>query len=292
MKDHKNFANLRAMKTGQHEQLPSYRTLLRRIMAERQEKNPKFSLRAFAKFIGVEPSFLSLVLNGKRDFADHTFHQIVEKLNLSEKESSELLLLARIEKSKTASQRSHLINDLRILRPDLSSMRDLSVEQFKLISDWYHLPILILAELNDFPWSAKNISRTLGVPENEIHLALERLLALELIEVTAPNPRPKVVRDYLQVNSPEHNQALKRYHEEMLKKAIHSIQNDHPSTRVTTTANLALDEKQFQEVKELLEATQAKLLQICQKRKPKKEIYHISLNCFQLTQNHEKGKKA
>jgi len=40
--------------------------LLRQKLTRRLHLNPRYSLRAFAKHLGVSPAYVSLVMNGKR----------------------------------------------------------------------------------------------------------------------------------------------------------------------------------------------------------------------------------
>ena len=273
--------------TKQASHTKSYRTLLREILAEKQSKNPHFSMRAFAKVLGIQPSFLSLVLNGKRDISDETVGMIAEKLELNSVQSRELSILVRLEKVKNTNQRQQLLQDLKILRPELAHTRDLSVDQFKTISEWYHLPLQVLIELEDFEWSEENAAKSLGITVHEAHLALERLAALELIEWTA-GARPTAIGGSRMVKAPEHNQALKNYHETMMKKNIVALHEQDPDLRLTASLNVALNAEQLAQARSILVAAQKKILKLCQAKSPEKEVYHVGLNLFQLTQNNPK----
>jgi uncharacterized protein (TIGR02147 family) len=260
----------------------SYRTFLREILVEKQKKNPRFSLRAFAQQLGIQPSFLSLVLNGKRDFSEETVGLIAEKLSLEPNQAREFSLLVRLEKVKNTNQRDQLLQDLKVLRPDLAQIRDLNIDQFKTIADWYHLPLQILIDLEGFAWSDENAAQALGISVHEVKLALERLSALELIEWN-PGTRPRAVGGSRMVHAPEHNQALKIYHETMLKKNIEALYEQDPDQRLTATLSVALNEEQLQEARAILLSAQKKILKLCQTRSAKKEIYHVGLNLFQIT---------
>ena len=58
--------------------------LLKQELSSRQAKNPQYSLRAFARFLNVDPSYLSKVLHGSRCFSDKTCQEILAKLRASE----------------------------------------------------------------------------------------------------------------------------------------------------------------------------------------------------------------
>ena len=62
----------------------SYRSVLRDALIEKQRKNPQLSLRSFAKAVGIQSSFLSMVLNGKRELSEETAAKLAEKLGFTE----------------------------------------------------------------------------------------------------------------------------------------------------------------------------------------------------------------
>ncbi len=272
--------------------IKSYRLILREILVEKQKKNPKFSLRSFAKLLGIQASFLSLILSGKRDVSEEMLGQIVEKLNLDATTGRELGILLRLEKIKNPTQRAQALEDLKQLRPDLSDVRDLSGDQFKVISEWYHLPIQILIDLPDFTWTDEAAAKAIGISVHEVKLALERLSSLEMID-WMPGQTPKAVSRPVMIQSPEHNQALKIYHEAMMIKNIEALYSQAPDVRLTGTLDVALSVGQLESARAILMDAQKKILKICQTSASKKEIYHVSVNLFQLsTLNPNKPKNS
>jgi len=68
--------------------------LLRRFLQaeflHRCRKNAKYSLRAFARFLEVDPSLLSKIFRQERAISEKLFKQFAEKLKLSPEQISEL----------------------------------------------------------------------------------------------------------------------------------------------------------------------------------------------------------
>jgi len=262
----------------------NYRSYIRDVLIEKQKKNPKFSLRSFAKMLGVQSSFLSMVLNGKRDLSEETASLISEKLNLNSLDSKKLILLLRLEKTVHSKQRSQILEDLEVLDPSLKGKRDLAVDQFRAISEWYHLPLQLLVVLPGFEWSEEAAAKELGITVYEVREALERLSALELIE-WIPGEKPKKAEGRLMVSSPFKNEALKKYHTQMLEKNITALTEQEPAERFTGTMNLAFDENGLQEAHVVLKEAMEKLAKIADKKARSKKIYHANLNIFRITQN-------
>lgn len=64
----------------------NYRTFLTDELSHRKTRNPRYSLRAFARDLKVDPSFLSRLLSGKADPSVNLSVKIVQRLNLSDVE--------------------------------------------------------------------------------------------------------------------------------------------------------------------------------------------------------------
>src|SRR5689334_15303008 len=64
-----------------------FRSTLRNELAERCRRNPRYSLRAFARDLGIEPARLSDVLNEKKGFSKTLALRLASRLGFSEKET-------------------------------------------------------------------------------------------------------------------------------------------------------------------------------------------------------------
>lgn len=53
---------------------------LREELVRRQQRNPRYSLRAFARATGVSPATMSQVLSGKRSLTLRTARNIIQRL--------------------------------------------------------------------------------------------------------------------------------------------------------------------------------------------------------------------
>src|SRR4051812_2340511 len=100
---------------------------LKSELSKRCERNPRYSLRAFARSLGVSHTVLSLVLAGKRPLARKSALRISERLELDPTQKATFLQFGDPGPRFQAQQ--------------------LSLDQFALIADWYHYAILSLLEL-------------------------------------------------------------------------------------------------------------------------------------------------
>jgi transcriptional regulator with XRE-family HTH domain len=58
------------------------RLYLKAEFRRRHKRNPSYSLRAFAQYLEISPSFLSQVLSGKRSMGVLTLSKVSKRLNL------------------------------------------------------------------------------------------------------------------------------------------------------------------------------------------------------------------
>lgn len=143
-------------------------SLLREEFDEKRSKNPLFSLRAYAKQLGISPSTLSRILGGKRGISKRAARQIIEHM--------------KVEKPLTAAK----LTDTMI--PESTSERaftELDVDQIAVLAEWYHFAILSLAETQHFQSDSHWIAVRLGITNREAKDALDRLLRLKMLRKTA-----------------------------------------------------------------------------------------------------------
>src|SRR6476620_5405421 len=79
---------------------PFYVNLLCEKLTQRKQRNPRYSLRAFAYFLGLDPSALSRILAGKQDLSLRAAKNIIQTLQLTgeEKNKSQISFTELMEK--------------------------------------------------------------------------------------------------------------------------------------------------------------------------------------------------
>ncbi|MDD4973478.1 MAG: helix-turn-helix domain-containing protein [Bacteriovorax sp.] len=105
-----------------------YINKIKEDLSHKQRTNPQYSLRAYAKHLGVHSSTLSQILNGKRSLPLKNATAVVSKLNLGPKERT--LFLESLYHIKTN------LDDIKINQNDDRFMLDESYA--KVIAEWEH----------------------------------------------------------------------------------------------------------------------------------------------------------
>ncbi|MGE5085032.1 MAG: DUF4423 domain-containing protein [Bacillota bacterium] len=82
-----------------------FRQFLEDELARRSQNYPRYSLRAFARHLDVDSSFLSKILNGKRTVTMRTIRMFGERLNLPVEQLQVFAEVSREKKMKRKLER-------------------------------------------------------------------------------------------------------------------------------------------------------------------------------------------
>ena len=119
---------------------PYYAQKLADAFDIKRKMNPKYSLRAYARFLGMHPSSLSHILKSQRKPTISQVQTITKRLELTAKE--QFLFYGSLDYS---------INGNTLHQPDIHSDKLLEEENYlKVVSDWRYTAILVLIESRPF----------------------------------------------------------------------------------------------------------------------------------------------
>jgi uncharacterized protein (TIGR02147 family) len=201
-----------------------YRELLKRELENRLRRNSGYSLRAYARDLGLQPARLSSILSGKKGLSRTSASAIAQRLGLSERETT--LFVAEVESRHSRSKSAKRLASTRLKEIiEKHPARSLSLDAFQLISDWHHLAIVELLKWNDAVHEAKWIAKRLGISPIQAKEALARLLRLGLIRAVkeAKGTRYEPVLETVLSPDGTPSDAVKKFHEQILRKAIDAL---------------------------------------------------------------------
>jgi uncharacterized protein (TIGR02147 family) len=244
-----------------------YHTLLQDTFAERRQKNPSYSLRAFARDLSVSPTALSQVLSYQRDLSPKNLARVADRLALSPEKANSLKRSARFKPT--------LRTERRILEEDV----------FHLMSDWYYFGILSLARTpkckNDPHW----IANRFAISVVEARVALERLERLRLIKRNGRN----VERTSVPLTTTEDipsaaGRKLQRQHLSLAQDALDEVPI---SEREIVSMTMAIDRKKIKPAKAMILEFRDELCDFLESG-TKENVYVLGIQLFPV----EKFKKG
>jgi uncharacterized protein (TIGR02147 family) len=147
----------------------SFRLFLQSELARRCTRNSQYSLRAFALHLDVDHSTLSQWLRGRRPMTLRTIEALGQALRLPASTIEQYVDNARREPEDIAPRNAGVLTG----------------DTLAAISDWYHFAILELTHLAEFQPDSRWIARVLDISVDEVNVALQRLIRLDLLDMAA-----------------------------------------------------------------------------------------------------------
>ena len=257
----------------------NYRTILREELEARCERNPRYSLRSFARDLGVGPARLSDVLNGRYGLSREAALLMGTRLGWSDSESSQFCDL--VESEHARARKSRTIAKKRV-DAHQQNYSQLTADAFQVVSDWYHYAILELASVVDFQSDPKWIAARLGISEHIVISAIERLKRLELLEVV----RGKLRATDAVTASPDGipSEAIKKFHRQILEKALSAIHLQTVDERDFSSMVLSIDKAQLPRAKKEIKKFRRHFDSLFLKTKKKDEVYCLGIQFFRLSE--------
>lgn len=248
-----------------------YLTKMREALSLKQRANPHYSLRAFARDIGIHPATLSQIINGKRPLPVKDSEGVIRKLNLGPKERN--LFVESLKRTKTT------LNKIKITEEENRLLLDESY--YKIIAEWEHYAVLELFNLSDFTRTKEEIIFKLNITPTRAEVVINNLMTSKLLEVDSDGRLIKVHSDVTTADD-FFNQALRDSHKEALQIGMSKIENVAMELRDFSSLTLAIDMERVPEVKGLIREFRKKMMALL-KEGEKKEVYQLAIQFYPLT---------
>ncbi|WP_374001319.1 TIGR02147 family protein [Bdellovibrio bacteriovorus] len=231
-------------------------------LKKRQEKNPKFSLRSFARLLKTDPSSLSKILNGLRIPSDETVEKWVDCLKLSSEETAEL---------KNAITETHSFNPLNadFFESTYSWVHPILLETLKLPNAPRNLPLL--AEL--FGMSVEKIEQTISFLEN--HQILHK----------NPHGPGYTTSNLTTVQIPYTSDLRRNLQKKYLEMAQKALEEVPLEKRDNSTLTVAIHTDDIPAMKDIIREARLKIHRLAEKRKHQlNAVYNFSSAFYPVNQ--------
>ena len=267
----------------------NFRDILIHELQSRMQRNPAYSMRSFARDLGLASSGLSRVLNGQQGLSLLKAKHISRKIDLSELESD--LFCAMVESEYSRSEKQRALANQR-LQNQKTEATELSLDFFKAISDWHYFALLALTEVSDFESDERWIADRMGISTEVVREAIARLIKIELLEYSDAGILQKT-NALVTTPTGVPSRAIKSHHQQILKKAEAALFEQDVSEREFAGISLAMDQDDLSWAKSEMQKFRRELAERLAKRKSKNRLYHLSMQLFALDTLTEskKGKK-
>lgn len=234
--------------------------LLNREYQARKQKNPAYSLRAFARDLGISRTAISDVVRGSRRLSLQNIELISKALKLDDETIEGL----KEDLNQVLEQPRRIIDDA----------------ELDFIEDWYYLGILSLARLSYTEYSAEWVAKRLGLTVETAASALEYLSRKDYIENDNGRLKRKATLLTTSVDIP--SASIVESHRQSINKAMEALDEVSVEKRDYTSITYAINPEHIQEVKEHILKFHRRLGKLLE-TDDASEVYRLNIQFFPLT---------
>lgn len=235
-----------------------YQDFLLEEFKTRRSRNPNYSLRAFARDLGMPASKLSQNLRGLCGISLAKAEKIAEKMQMRMEDRELFLALVESQHARSRVARQQAALALEKLRRDGSEK--LSAEKFAMVRDWYHMAILEMTELKDFKPDVAWMANKLGLPFELVSEAVGRLRDLELLNLG--DAKWTQSHKDLEISEGVPSRAIREHHAQLLSKAIAALEQVEFEKREFVAQTFAVDRALLPEMRSLMRDFQKKIARL------------------------------
>jgi uncharacterized protein (TIGR02147 family) len=230
-------------------------------LVQRCRAHPRYSLRAFARFLEIDHSTLSQILRGKRKLSSTQQARFAERLGLGPLEV-----------------------------PGLPA-QELSHDAFQVIADWYHYAIFELVTLKDFRPNARWIARRLGLTASEVSIAVERLFRLGLLR-RGTNGQWKQGSPLITTTGNSFSTlAFRRLQTQVLRAALDAMETVPLEARDQSSMTMAISSARLEEAKDRIKRFRRSFCAWLQQDSERDAVYQIGISFYPVTLSNSEGEK-
>ncbi len=182
-----------------------YQDILKEHLSRRISMNPRYSLRAFANALGLEPSKLSEVLSGKKGLSTDRAEKVCEKLRLQGLDRDIFILSVLSQHSRIKKQRDESAKKLKELLLSKNSLKERTTQK----NAWY--------------FGAVNFAREMGIDTEKLESPLH-LTSLQVENANRYCERVRKTHPERQTLSFEPMSLVKKFNEDFSVNAVTDLE--------------------------------------------------------------------
>lgn len=244
---------------------PLYALKIQNEFERRKQKNPRYSLRAFARALDLNPGTLSSVLSGQRSLPEHQAVAICEKLGLSARETADFI---------------------QSTDPKVYALKESSPicsESFRQIfEEWEYFVILGTLRLKDFESTSEWIAAKTEITVERVEECISHLMTMGLISINAQGLWERTHKSFHSTHDVP-SSSIRKSHMNNLEMSQEKLALPIDK-RDYSFSTVALDKKGFQKLKKMTLKFRNDLFSLADSSSSD-VLYRVSIQCFPLTKD-------
>lgn len=235
----------------------------------RQKKNPKYSLRSFARDLSISSGRLVTILNQKDLPGDITLNKIFKHLKTPEAVKETILKDLRKARLK---QKRH------------SFEKALDPREISHMAHWEVWAVYTLMQKEDFDGSVEWLVRQTQLNKNVVVDSLTCLTEIKLVQCVNNKFTRKIKNVTSGTDIP--SKVLRELHKQFIQRAVYCIDHVNVEKRDISGMTLCMEPEKMEEAKLLIAEFRSKLTDLVGSKSARSELHQLSIQFFPLV-NHE-----
>lgn len=260
-----------------------HRAYIQRELKFRLQRRPLYSQRALARDLELSPSTLTDFLKGRLALSSGRIAQLSKKMGLTEEQKQHWIDLTTYKFSQNSIKKKE--SYIKIQSRIGTEKNAISLEEFKVVSEWQHFAFLELIEMNSKKYSnLKQAATALSISLPEMKESVRRLMELNLLRLGQEGHY--VVDQSTHVGNGTPSEAIRSFHSQILKKATVAIDQQDITGRFNSSVFVGLPKAKVPMIIEQLKSLSHQFLEAhigSEADVEKDSLYCLSLQFFNLT---------
>lgn len=239
-----------------------FRNYLNSELEKRQSKNEGYSLRAFARFLDIDPPTLSKIMNGKKLIGNRLIKRLSDRLG--------------------ADHLNFASTDIEQIK---ENFRLINEDTIQFMSKWYYYGILELLEVEDFKNDSEWIAKRLGITKHQAKTAIERMLRLDMLSEKDGELIDNTGGKSTFIGKEVSSSARREHQRDILELALDALEDVDPLLRDQSSMTLAFNTEYLPEVKDLIKKFRRDLSKFVDSKEQKNEVYNLGISFYPVTKD-------
>lgn len=246
---------------------------------QRKNVNPRYSLRAFANFLQIDPSSLSAVLKSKRAYPSHKIEDLFKRLETAQNDRFNFLLsITQFQKEQKSIKHPKKKNET-LPHKDEKTLLD-EITYFEVLSEWDYYAILNLIEISPATKDNEYFSERLGLSTHRTEELLYNLVKLHLIQ-EKEDCYQRTFNDFVSTEDIP-SKALVLGHQSEMNLAIQKIEELGPEHRDFYSITLKGSHNKLAEAKKHIRECKEKIEKLMENEEAD-EVYLFSTQLYPIS---------
>ena len=259
----------------QNTKTSDFRLFLQTLYSQKTESNRRYSLRAFANYLDLDPGSLSEILKGNRPVTRKTIVKIGNRIGLSPDRISDFRPTRELE-FETDEKTKNI------------EWQRIEIDEFAFISEWQYFAILNLSFVEGFQTEPSWIAKRLGISVTQVNIAIERLQRLNLLNIDDDGNWSISGGGYIDsITKGKSSPAVRKLQLQHLEIAKSKIETVPADKRDNTGVSFPIDLQDLPEAKKLISKFRNEMVSLISKGKQKTDVYQLSIAFFPLNERED-----